>query len=96
MTVPSVGSDRGGGRRAGEWVALGLQILVGIFPYGASGLVAPPAGLVVLYAVWALLLLVAWRWHPRNPWAVLIIPLISVGAWLAILSLGEAVLDWTA
>ena len=49
MTVPNAGSDRGGARRAGEWVGIGLQIAVGVFPYGASGLIVPPAGLVLLF-----------------------------------------------
>ena len=96
MTVPKAGSDRGGARRAGEWVGIGLQIAVGVFPYGASGLVAPPAGLLLLFLVWAVMLLVAWRWRPANPWAVLLIPLLSVGLWFAIISLGEAIFDWTA
>ena len=96
MTVPSADSDRGGARRAGEWVAIGLQILVGVFPYGASGLVAPLPGLLFLILVWAVMLLAAWRWRPANPWAVLLVPLVSVGLWFAVISLGEAIFNWTA
>jgi hypothetical protein len=96
MPVPSAESDRGGARRAGEWVGIALQILVGVFPYGASGLVAPLPGLLFLILVWALMLLVAWRWRPANPWAVLLVPVVSVGLWFAIISLGEAIFGWTA
>jgi hypothetical protein len=96
MAIPERSSERGGARRLGEWVGLALHVLVGFFPYGASGLVAPLYGMVVLYLVWTALLVLAWRWRPANPWAVLLVPLVAVALWFAFLSLGEAVFNWTA
>ena len=96
MTTDNPTDERSATRRPGEWLALGLMVLVGLFPYGASGLMVPPSGLVVLAAVWIGLFVFLWRWRPGNQWLALVVPLVAVAAWFAILSLGDALLGWTA
>src|SRR5687768_9452622 len=96
VTTPTPGSERSGARRPGEWIALGLQVLVGLFPYGASGLVAPPAGLAVLALVWLALFVALWRWRPANQWLALLVPVGAVALWYVVISLGEAIFGWTA
>lgn len=95
MSVPDPSSSAGGARRAGTWVALGLHVAVGIFPFSATGLIAPPWGWAVVFAWWLALFIVAWRWRPRNSWSALIIPVVAVVGWFAIISLGEALFGWT-
>lgn len=89
-------SERSGTRRIPEWIALGLHVLVGFFPYGASGLVAPLYGLVLLGLIWIALAVVILRWRPRNAWLSLLVPVAAVGIWFAVITLGEAVAGWTA
>lgn len=74
-----------------------LHVGTGVFPYAASGLLAPPWAYVVLYGVWTGLLVVAVRLFrtDRRPWTLLV-PVASIVAWIAIISLGGAVLGWTA
>ncbi len=81
---------------AGE-AGIVLHIATGIFPYAASGLLAPPWAYVVLYGIWALLLVFGIQLlrTGRKPWALLV-PVASVVAWIGIISLGGAVLGWTA
>jgi hypothetical protein len=71
-----------------------LHLGVGVFPYLASGLLVPMAGLVVLLVVWLAGLAVAvvlWRRSPR--W-VPVVPLAALGFWWALVSVGEAVWGW--
>ena len=96
MTVEHPTSERSATRRLPGWIALGLHVAVGVFPYGASGLVAPLPGLVVLGIIWIALLVVVLRWRPANPWMTLLAPAGAVAIWFAVLSLGEAVFGWTA
>ena len=90
-----VGNQRGGSQRLPEWIALGLLVLTGI-PYGSSGLLVPVYGLAILFVVWVVLLVVVLRWKPEPRWWLLVVPLGAVAAWFAILTAGEAWLDWTA
>ena len=96
MTTPNVSGQRGGDRGLPAWIALALHVAVGFFPYGASGLVAPPWGLVVLFALWALLLVVLVRWRPAKRWLLLVVPVAALAVWFVVVSAGEAFLGWTA
>jgi hypothetical protein len=91
--------EAGGRPRANPIVGvlgLVLHLATGVFPYAASGLVAPIEGYVVLYALWLGLLVVAVRlFRARNPFVLLVAP-ASVAVWLAVISFGGAVLGWTA
>lgn len=67
-----------------------------IFLYLASGLVAPPAGVLFLLAGWAVLLVAAIRLRRSRPWLVASTPAVSIGFWVAVLTFGDWVLGWTA
>lgn len=87
-------------RRWAGWIGIALHVAVGVLPYAASGLVAPPWAYVVLYALWGALLAVAVRLvradaGRRAAWALLV-PVAAVAVWVAVISLGAAALDWTA
>jgi hypothetical protein len=77
-------------------VALVLYIGTGLFPYLASGLVAPLWGTAVLYVGWLLgLWLTISLFRRRSAWA-LAMPVAAVGFWWLVITLGESLLDWTA
>ena len=67
-----------------------------VFLYLASGLVAPPAGVLFLLAGWAVLLVAAIRLRTSRPWLVALTPAVSLGFWAAVLTFGDWVLGWTA
>ena len=78
------------------WLAVALHVAVGLFPYMASGLMAPPEGLVVLALIWIGLFVVVWRWRPNPAVWLLAVPIAALALWFAVMSLGDAVLGWTA
>lgn len=96
MRTPHMGGQRGGERGIPRWIALGLHVAVGFFPYGASGLLAPPVGVVVLFALWAGLLVVLLRWRPARRWLLLAVPVAALAVWFAVVSAGDAWFGWTA
>lgn len=67
-----------------------------VFLYLASGLVAPPAGVLFLLAGWAILLVAAIRLRPSRPWLVAMTPAASIGFWVAVVTFGDWMLGWTA
>ena len=74
-----------------------LHLVAGVFPFAASGLIAPLWGVVVLYLWWLALLAVAIRLVRTRRWRlVLAVPFAAVAGWFALMSLGGAVLGWTA
>lgn len=96
MTANGMGGEHSIARGPIGWVAIALHVLVGLFPYLASGLVAPPAGLAVLALIWIALFVAVWRWRPRPAALLLLVPVAAVALWFAVLSFGDAVLGWTA
>lgn len=70
-----------------------LHLLV-LWPYTASGLLAPGWAVVTLLVVWALLGVLAVAVHRRYGAVAALVPLLALGAWFAALTLGEAVLGW--
>ena len=89
------GSPRRNARLLG-WLGLALHTAVGVVPYAGSGLVAPTWAVIVLWAVWAALLVVALVLIRRRPRLVPLIPAAAVAAWALIVSLGDLLLGWTA
>ena len=71
-----------------------LLVPVGIL-YLVSGLVVPLPWLVGLWALGVGLVVYAVV-NRRRPWHVLAVPFVAVALWVAIVSLGDAFLDWTA
>ena len=77
-------------------IGLILYIATGVFPYAASGLVAPLWGIAVLYFGWGIgLFSTIILYRRRSAWA-LVMPLVALAYWWGVVSIGEAVFDWTA
>ena len=78
------------------WATLALALHAAVaFPYLASGLVAPPYGVLALWIVWgAFLALILRLLRARAPLALLVPP-VALAVWFAALSLGEALLGWS-
>ena len=81
--------------RIAWWVGLAGHAAMLIW-YAASGLVAPPWAVAVLLAVWAGLLVVGLRLRTRRPWWMLLVPVLAAAIWFAVVSAGDAFLDWSA
>lgn len=76
-------------------VGWGLQAVFGVMAF-ASGLIAPPWGVVVIITVWlatALYSIARWR---RTAWIPLGMGLLCGLLIVAIISFGGAFLDWNA
>ena len=85
------------GRRASPWPFVAMMGMAGtFFLYAVSGLLAPWYGVVLLLLVWVVLFVVACRWWTPHPKLMLLLPVAAVAIWFAVLTLGEALLDWTA
>ncbi len=80
---------------AAGWVGLVLM-LVPLYWFIASGLLAPLWAIVALLALWTGALLWAIRSRRRRPWMVLALPFALMVFWIAFISAGEAWLGWTA
>ena len=77
-------------------VGLVLYVVTGVFPYLASGLVAPLWGIAVLYGGWLLGLWPTIRlFRSGSAWA-LAMPVAAVVFWWLVLTLGESLFGWTA
>ena len=77
-----------------------LHLLIAVFPFAATGLLAPPWAYLAVYAWWLGLAFVAVRLvraRPRpRPRLVLVVPVIALAGWFALVSFGDVVLGWTA
>jgi hypothetical protein len=77
-------------------VGIILYLATGVFPYLASGLVAPLWGIAALYVGWLVGLWVTIRlFRARSAWT-LAMPLVALGFWWLVITLGESFFDWTA
>jgi len=77
-------------------IGLVLYVITGVFPYLASGLVAPFWGIAVLYAGWLLGLWLTIRlFRGGSAWA-LAMPIVAGTFWWLVVTLGESLFGWTA
>jgi hypothetical protein len=79
-----------------SWVGFFLHLAIGVFPYSASGLLAPLYGIAIVYVGWFVALFFVLKLWNRKPYLVLLIPVIDIAWWLAVMFLGGAILGWTA
>lgn len=78
-------------------VVVGLALHVALLPaFLVAGLVAPPLAVAGLVGAWVALLVLAVKWRDERPGFVLATPLIALVLLVAVVSLGEALLDWSA
>lgn len=84
--------------RPGRWslVLAGLLHLLALVPYGFSGLIAPTYGVIGLLVVWLLFAAFLVAVHRRYGALAALVPPVAVLTWIALLSLGGAVLGWQA
>ncbi|MBT8239603.1 MAG: hypothetical protein KJN63_00075 [Acidimicrobiia bacterium] len=83
-------------KRLGRWLGIGLYLAVGLF-YMASGLVVPVVPwLILLNVLWVAGLVVAWRASSERWWIALVSGPIAWIFWLLYVTVGEALLGWTA
>jgi len=93
MTTPA---EPGSTSRFLAWVGLVLYVATGVFPYLASGLVAPLWGIAVLWVGWLLgLWLTIGLARRRSAWA-LAMPAVALAYWWLVITAGETYFDWTA
>jgi hypothetical protein len=91
-------SSQGASRvaRGFGWLGMLGHLAMGVW-YAASGLLAPTWAVIVLMAIWVGMTVVAWRLvRSDSPLWTLGIPVIDAAIWLAVISAGDAFLDWTA
>lgn len=96
MAVPDRREQRAGAPRAATWVAVVLVVALGVFPFAATGLMAPPYAYLAVYLMWLGAILAAWRWRPTPSWLVVLVPVGALAAWFAILTFGDLAFGWTA
>jgi len=82
-------------RQSGPWIGVAGLVVV-LWFYLASGLVAPWWAVGVLLAAWVVMLGLSIAWARRRPFVVLVMPLIALALWVGVLSAGAALLGWTA
>lgn len=77
------------------WAAIVVHLAVGV-GYAFSGLLAPPWGVALLWAIWLLLLAAAVTLRRTRPFWTPAAPLVAAVLWFVVLTLGERLLGWTA
>lgn len=82
--------------KVGVWIGLAALVALAVFPYSASGLLAPLWGIVVLYVGLAALIVASWRSRYDRPVVAYLAPLLAVAWWWGFITFGEQVLGWTA
>jgi hypothetical protein len=77
------------------FVGIAAHLVVGYF-YLTAGLVTPLYGLVILWILWLGLLAVAIWMLRRRPLLVLLVPVVALAILVGGVSLGGALLGWSA
>ena len=82
-------------RQVAWWLGLAGHLAVLIW-YAASGLLAPLWAVIGLLVIWVALLGVGLWLRTRRPLWMLAVPVVAVVIWFAVISAGDAWLNWTA
>ena len=77
------------------FVGIAAHLVVG-YLYLAAGLVAPLYGIVIFWVLWAALLGLAIWLLRRHPLWILAIPIVALGVLFGGITLGGALLGWSA
>ena len=80
------------------WGIVGLlaYVAVGLFPYLTSGLMVPGPWLYILWAIWVIGAVLAWRTFRTRPVMVLLFAPVAVAFWFIFVTVGEQLFGWTA
>ncbi|MBB1484307.1 hypothetical protein H5392_10605 [Tessaracoccus sp. MC1865] len=84
-----------GWKRAFGILGILAHLVVG-YIYLTVGLVTPMPWLLGFWVIWVVLLLVCLRLLRDRPLLVLLVPVLALGILIGGLSLGEALLGWSA
>ena len=87
--------DRTDQPRRSTLLITGVLHLFALWPYAISGLAAPGWAVLSLLVLWAVLGVVAVAVHRRWGGLAALVPLLAVGLWFLLLTLGEQLLGWT-
>ncbi|WP_372736109.1 hypothetical protein [Nocardioides sp.] len=84
-------------RSISPWGFIGVGAMVAVlFPYGASGLVAPPWAVASLLVAWLAMFVVTCLWFMPHPKRTLVMPIVAAVVWYSTITAGAVFLDWTA
>jgi hypothetical protein len=84
------------GARIAGVIALVLHLGIAVFPFSASGLLAPLWAIAVVYAGWVVAAALGVRIWRRHPAISLLVPPTTVALWAGFMTVGDALLGWTA
>lgn len=73
-----------------------LHVAVGVFPFSASGLLAPAWFLIVVALLWGAGAWGLWRLRATRPRFMPLVAPATLAVWFVLVTLGELVLGWTA
>lgn len=79
-----------------RWAGLALHVLLGVFPFAFTGLLAPAWAVAVVAVWWLVLAVVAGVLWRCAPWLVALVPIAAFAGWVGFLTFGDLVLGWTA
>ncbi len=79
-----------------KWGGRILHLAIGVFPLASSGLMAPPWALATVALGWVVGAVAAWRIGNARPRLTPLVPIVTVAAWFAFMTLGESALGWVA
>jgi hypothetical protein len=78
------------------WLAIALYLVIGLFPYLSSGLLAPLYGVIILMVCWGIGLVLTWRLARTRPVLSLAAVPAALAFWWAFISAGGLLFGWTA
>lgn len=76
-------------------VGLALLVVVAVFPFAATGLLAPLWAVAAAWVIWAVTAVVTWRVGRRRPQLTPLIPLVAASAWYLALTAAATAFDWS-
>lgn len=75
---------------------IAAYLVIGVFPYLASGLLVPVGAVFVLMVVWAIGLVVVIDTARNTPQWTWLAPIMAMIVWVAFVQAGEALFGWSA
>lgn len=97
--TPGTRGGRGSPRtvvRVAAGAGLVVHVLLGVFPYLTTGLLAPLWAVGLLLAWWLLLLVLATRMRRDRPWWTAGTPVVALVSWWVLVTLGDVFFGWSA
>jgi len=93
---PKAAGPKTAGSKVLGVIGLLVYLVVGFFPYSVSGLTVPGPWLFILWGIWVVGLVLAWRTYRTHPAMVLLYAPAALVFWFIYITAGENLLGWTA